>query len=50
MKPPACGPGDLCVAQRAESTLFIPEIAKSTVTPKRAGSDVDLPCSVGMTR
>ena len=35
MKPPACGPGDFCVAQRAESTLFIPEIAKSTGTPKR---------------
>ena len=35
MKPPACDPGDFCMAQRAESTLFIPEIAKSTSTPKR---------------
>ena len=35
MKAPACDPGDLCIAQRAESTLFIPEIAKSTSTPKR---------------
>ena len=35
MKPPACDPGDFCMAQRAESTLFIPEIAKSTDTPKR---------------
>ena len=35
MKPPACDPGDFCMAQRAESTLFIPEIAKSTGTPKR---------------
>ena len=35
MKPPACDPGDFCIAQRAESTLFIPEIAKSTSTPKR---------------
>src|SRR5436853_73000 len=36
MKPPACDPGDSCIAQRAESTLFIPEIAKSTGTSKRA--------------
>lgn len=35
MKAPACDPGDFCVAQRAESTLFRPEIAKSTGTPKR---------------
>jgi hypothetical protein len=35
MKPPACDPGDVCIAQRAESTLFIPEVAKSTSTPKR---------------
>jgi hypothetical protein len=35
MKPPTCDPGDFCVAQGAESTLFIPEIAKSAGTPKR---------------
>ena len=35
MKAPACDPGDFCIAQRAESTLFIPEIAKSAGTPKR---------------
>src|ERR1700730_9954394 len=35
MKAPACDPSDFCVALRAESTLFIPEIAKSTSTPKR---------------
>jgi hypothetical protein len=35
MKPPACDSGDFCMAQGAESTLFIPEIAKSTGTPKR---------------
>jgi len=35
MKPPACDPGDFCIAQRAETTLFIPEVAKSTSTPKR---------------
>ena len=35
MKPPAGDPGDFCIAQRAESTLFIPKIAKSTGTPKR---------------
>ncbi len=35
MKPPACDPGDSCIAQRAESTLFMPEIAKSASTPKR---------------
>ncbi len=33
MEPPACDPGGM--AQCAESTLFIPEIAKSTGTPKR---------------
>ena len=35
MKAPACDPGDFCIAQRAETTLFIPEVAKSTSTPKR---------------
>ena len=35
MQAPACDPGDFCIAQRAESTLFMPEIAKSTGTPKR---------------
>ena len=35
MKTPACDPGDFCITQRAESTLFIPEIAKSAGTPKR---------------
>src|SRR5258708_9683748 len=35
MKAPACDPGDLCIALRAESTLFIPEIAKSAGTPER---------------
>ncbi len=35
MKVPTCGPGDLCIALRAESTLFMPEIAKGTGTPKR---------------
>src|SRR6267143_2669926 len=35
MKAPACDPGDCCIALRAESTLFIPEIAKSADTPKR---------------
>ncbi len=35
MKTPACDPGDFCIALRAESTLFIPEIAKSAGTPKR---------------
>ena len=35
MKAPACEPGDFYVALGAESTLFIPEIAKSTGTPKR---------------
>src|SRR5450755_1642641 len=35
MKSPACDPGDCCMAQRAESTLLIPEIAKSAGTPKR---------------
>jgi hypothetical protein len=35
MRAPACDPGDLCIAQRAESTLFIPEIAKSAGTPER---------------
>jgi hypothetical protein len=35
MKTPACDPGDFYVALRAESTLLIPEIAKSAGTPKR---------------
>src|ERR1700722_5832800 len=35
MKAPACDPSDFCIALRAESTLFIPDIAKSTTTPKR---------------
>ena len=35
MKTPACDPGDFCIALRAESTLFIPEIAKSAGTPER---------------
>ena len=35
MKAPACDPGDFGMALRAESTLFIPEIAKSAGTPKR---------------
>jgi hypothetical protein len=35
MKAPACDPSDFCIALRAESTLLIPEIAKSTRTPKR---------------
>src|ERR1700757_708271 len=35
MKAPAGDPGDFCIAQRAETTLFIPEGAKSTSTPKR---------------
>jgi hypothetical protein len=35
MKAPAGDPGDSCMAQRAESTLFIPERAKSAGTPKR---------------
>src|SRR5260221_2406172 len=35
MKAPACDPGDFGIALRAESTLFIPEIAKSAGAPKR---------------
>jgi len=35
MKAPACDPGDFCIALRAESTLLVPEIAKSAGTPKR---------------
>src|SRR5262249_48945691 len=35
MKAPTCGPGDSRVAHGTTSTLFIPEIAKSTITPKR---------------
>ena len=35
MKAPAGDPGDFGMALRAESTLFMPEIAKSAGTPKR---------------
>ena len=35
MEPPACDPGDSGIAQHAESTLFMPERAKSAGTPKR---------------
>jgi hypothetical protein len=35
MKAPAGDPGDFGIAQCAESTLFIPEKAKSAGTPKR---------------
>src|SRR6267142_4376373 len=35
MKAPARDPSDFCIALCAESTLFIPEVAKSTGTPKR---------------
>ena len=35
MKAPTCDPGDFCIALCAESTLFIPEIAKSAGTPER---------------
>ena len=35
MKAPAGDPGDFCIAQCAESTLFMPEKAKSASTPKR---------------
>ena len=35
MKAPAGDPGDSSIAQCAESTLFMPEIAKSAGTPKR---------------
>jgi hypothetical protein len=35
MKAPSGDPGDFCIAQCAESTLFMPEIAKSAGTPKR---------------
>jgi hypothetical protein len=36
MKPPSGDPSDFCVAHRAESVLFMPEIAKSASTPKRS--------------
>jgi hypothetical protein len=36
MKAPTCDPGNSLVAHGATSTLFIPEKAKSTSTPKRA--------------
>jgi hypothetical protein len=35
MQAPAGDPGDFGIALRAESTLFMPEIAKSAGTPKR---------------
>ena len=35
MQAPARGPGDLHIASRAETTLFIPEKAKDTGAPKR---------------
>ena len=35
MKAPARDPGDFCIALGAESTLFMPEKAKSAGTPKR---------------
>jgi hypothetical protein len=35
MKAPARDPGDFGIALRAESTLFMPEMAKSAGTPKR---------------
>jgi hypothetical protein len=35
VKAPACDPGNSLVAHGATATLFIPEIAKSTSTPKR---------------
>jgi hypothetical protein len=35
MQAPAREPSDSCMALRAYSTLFIPEIAKSAGTPKR---------------
>ena len=35
MKAPSCDPGDFGIAQRAKSTLLMPEIAKSVGTPKR---------------
>src|SRR3989442_11998721 len=35
MQAPARDPSDFCIALCAESTLFIPEVAKSTGTPKR---------------
>ena len=35
MKAPARDPSDFCIALRAKSALFMPEIAKSAGTPKR---------------
>jgi len=35
MQAPARDPSDFCIALRAKSTLFVPEIAKSAGTPKR---------------
>jgi hypothetical protein len=36
MKAPSGDPSDFGTAHRAESVLFIPEIAKSSSTPKRS--------------
>ncbi len=38
MQAPACDPSDFCIALRAKSTLFIPEIAKSAGTAFRSQS------------
>lgn len=35
MQPPSCDPSDFGIAHRAESALFVPEIAKSGTTAKR---------------
>ncbi|MDQ1410417.1 MAG: hypothetical protein QOJ41_2152 [Acidobacteriaceae bacterium] len=35
MKAASCGPGDCGIAQRAEATLFMPEIAKRADAAKR---------------
>ena len=35
MQTPSRGPGDLHIANRAETALFIPEKAKDTSAPKR---------------
>jgi hypothetical protein len=32
---PSCLPGDPCIADRAETALFVPEKAKKTGAPKR---------------
>jgi hypothetical protein len=50
---PTCDPGDSCIAHRAESVLFMPEVAKSMSTPKRvqhvlffAFLEVDFVCRI----